>query len=242
MCTERRDATVETRRIAPLPPNMVRLHKEIEHLKKELLALGAIVEERVAMAVKSLSKRDIALAQRVIDGDNEIDEMEVDLEEDCLKILALHQPVAIDLRVIIAVLKINNDLERIGDLALAIAERALDLSAVPEIPLPFDFQGMSSRVQEMLRNSLDALVNWDFNLANQVCAVDDEVDENNRAMYRNVRMEMARHPEQIDQLLGCVSISRQLERIADHATNIAEDVIYLINGAIVRHQSDVKGK
>lgn len=220
---------------------MIRLHKEIEALKKELLALGAIVEERVAMAVKSLSKRDIALAKRVLDGDNDIDEMEVDLEEACLKILALHQPVAIDLRVIIAVLKINNDLERIGDLAVAIAERALDLSSAPEIALPFNFPGMSARVQEMLRNSLDALVNWDFNLANHVCAVDDEVDEANRAMYRNVRTAMAQHPEQIEQLLWCVNVSRHLERIADHTTNIAEDVIYLINGDIVRHRNDMKG-
>lgn len=214
---------------------MIRLQKEIEVLKKELLALGANVEERVTMAVKSLSKRDITLAKHIIDGDNEIDDMEVELEENCLKILALHQPVAIDLRVIIAVLKINNDLERIGDLAVAIAERAQDLSSVREIPLPFDFTGMSARVQEMLRNSLDALVNWHVGLANDVCNLDDAVDEENRAMYRNVREAIEQHPEQIEQLLGCLSVSRYLERIADHATNIAEDVIYLISGNIVRH-------
>ena len=217
---------------------MIRLQKEIEILKRELLTLGAIVEERVATAVKSLAKRDIALANRIIDGDNEIDDMEVDLEESCLKILALHQPVAIDLRVIIAVLKINNDLERIGDLAVAIAERARDLSAMREILLPFDFLGMSARVQEMLRKSLDALVEWNISLANDVCSLDDNVDEENRAMYHNVREAIMQHPEQIEQLLGCLSVSRYLERIADHTTNIAEDVIYLISGSIVRHSME----
>ena len=217
---------------------MIRLQKEIEILKRELLTLGAIVEERVATAVKSLAKRDIAIANRIIDGDNEIDDMEVDLEESCLKILALHQPVAVDLRVIIAVLKINNDLERIGDLAVAIAERARDLSAMREISLPFDFLGMSSSVQEMLRKSLDALVEWNIGLANDVCSLDDNVDEENRAMYHNVREAITQHPEQIEQLLGCLSVSRYLERIADHATNIAEDVIYLISGSIVRHSLD----
>ena len=217
---------------------MIRLQKEIEILKRELLTLGAIVEERVATSVKSLAKRDIAIANRIIDGDNEIDDMEVDLEESCLKILALHQPVAVDLRVIIAVLKINNDLERIGDLAVAIAERARDLSAMREILLPFDFLGMSARVQEMLRKSLDALVEWNIGLANDVCSLDDNVDEENRAMYHNVREAITQHPEQIEQLLGCLSVSRYLERIADHATNIAEDVIYLISGSIVRHSMD----
>jgi len=217
---------------------MIRLHKEIEAIKKELLTLGAVVEERVATAVKSLSKRDISLAEKIIDGDNDIDDMEVELEESCLKILALHQPVAIDLRVIIAVLKINNDLERIGDLAVAIAERAASLAAMREIPLPFDFARMSARVQEMLRKSLDALVQWNIGLANDVCILDDDVDEENRAMYRNVREAMTQHPDQIEQLLGCLSVSRYLERIADHATNIAEDVVYLISGSIVRHSMD----
>lgn len=217
---------------------MIRLQKEIEILKRELLTLGAIVEERVSTAVKSLAKRDIALADRIIDGDNEIDDMEVDLEESCLKILALHQPVAVDLRVIIAVLKINNDLERIGDLAVAIAERARDLSAMREILLPFDFLGMSANVQEMLRKSLDALVEWNIGLANDVCSLDDNVDEENRAMYHNVREAITQHPEQIEQLLGCLSVSRYLERIADHATNISEDVIYLISGSIVRHSME----
>ncbi|GAK50262.1 phosphate uptake regulator, PhoU [Candidatus Moduliflexus flocculans] len=143
--------------------------------------------------------------------------------------------MAVDLRVIIAVLKINNDLERIGDLAVAIAERAASLSTVREISLPFDFGRMSGRVQEMLRKSLDALVQWNIGLANDVCSLDDEVDEENRAMYRNVREAILQHPDHSEQLLGGLSVSRYLERIADHATNIAEDVIYLISGSIVRH-------
>lgn len=215
-----------------------RLQREIEKLKKKILSLCAEVEENVRMAVKSIEDRDAALAEKVVGGDPEIDQSEVDLEEDCLKILALHQPVAIDLRFIIAVLKINNDLERIGDLAVNIAERAQFLSSQPRIAIPFDLEALAEKTQDMLRKSLDSLVNLNTALARDVCRTDDEVDAINREMYDLVKDAIRAHPDQLDILIPYLSVSRYLERIADHATNIAEDVVYMIEGVITRHSAD----
>lgn len=212
------------------------LFREVEKLKKQILILSAEVEDSVHKAVKSISERDEKLARRVIDRDAEIDYMEVDVEEECLKILALHQPVAIDLRFIIAVLKINNDLERIGDLAVNIAERGVYLAKQEPVEVPFDFPKMSALTQSMLHRSLDALVNMDPALANAVCAADDELDQINREMYGRVKEGIRKNPERIDSLINMLAISRQLERIGDHATNIAQDVLYMINGQIVRHR------
>ncbi len=214
------------------------LQREIEKLKKKILSLCASVEENVRMAVKSIEDRDAALAERVVGQDPEIDQSEVDLEEDCLKILALHQPVAIDLRFIIAVLKINNDLERIGDPAVNIAERAQFLSTQPRIAVPFDLEALAEKTQDMLQKSLDSLVSLNAALARDVCRTDDEVDEINRRMYDLVKDAIRAHPEQLDILIPYLSVSRYLERIADHATNIAEDVIYMIEGVITRHCTD----
>ncbi len=214
---------------------MQHLRREVDRLKRKLLALSAYVEESVQRAVKAVSERDEKLAQRVIDTDFEIDEMEVDVEEDCLKILALHQPVAIDLRFIIAVLKINNDLERIGDLAVNIAERAVSLSKRDKINSPFDFQTMAERVQKMLQKALDALVNGDAKLAREVLVSDDEIDEMNRQMYDSIKMGIRQDPDNVDTLIQVLAISRNLERIADHTSNIAEDVIYMVDGDIIRH-------
>jgi phosphate transport system protein len=213
----------------------VHLQREIQNLKKSILSLSAEVEERVWKAVKSMQDRNPKLAQTVIDGDIEIDRKEVEVEEECLKILALYQPVAIDLRFIVAVLKINNDLERIGDLAANIAKRSAYLSAHERIDVPFDFNAMAQKAQWMLRKSLDALVNMDVELARQVCAADDEVDKTNRDMYEWVKGEIRSNPEHLDRLLALFRIARHLERIADAATNIAEDVIYMAEGDIVRH-------
>ncbi|MCX6829757.1 MAG: phosphate signaling complex protein PhoU [candidate division Zixibacteria bacterium] len=213
------------------------LQREIEKLKKKILSLCASVEENVRMAVKSIEDRDAALAERVVGQDPEIDQSEVDLEEDCLKILALHQPVAIDLRFIIAVLKINSDLERIGDLAVNIAERAQFLSTQPRIAIPFDLDALAEKTQDMLKKSLDSLVNLNTALARDVCRTDDDVDEINREMYDLVKDAIRAHPEQLDILIPYLSVSRYLERIADHATNIAEDVIYMIEGVITRHST-----
>ena len=213
------------------------MHREIEKLKKKILALSAYVEESVSRAVKALEDRDAKLAARVIESDDEIDRMEVDLEEDCLKILALHQPVANDLRFIIAVLKINNDLERIGDLATNVAERATTLAGVERGDIPIDLRAMAEKVQWMLKTSLDALVTENDRLAYQVCTSDDIVDKIHRDSFARIEEAMKRNPEKIGVYLQVLSVSRQLERIADHTTNIAEDVIYMLEGQIVRHRS-----
>jgi phosphate transport system protein len=216
------------------------LHREIEQLKKKILALGATVENGVRDAVSAVERRDTQLAERIIRLDKEIDQLEVDLEEDCLKILALHQPVAIDLRFIVAVLKINNDLERIGDLSVNLAERAQLLAASPQIVVPFDLVAIAETTQQMLRLSLDSLVNLSASVARDVCRMDDEVDRANRQTYGLVTDALRSHPEQADVLIAYLSVSRYLERIADHATNIAEDVIYMTEGFIARHGSSAK--
>jgi phosphate transport system protein len=215
------------------------LHRQIQRIKKRLLAIGAIVEEQVDLAVKSIVSLDKALAQKVISRDVEIDLMEVDLEEECLNVLALHQPMAVDLRIIIAVLKINNDLERIGDLAVDATERAVVLIEQEPVEFPFDFDMMSKAVQKMLRDCLDALINLDMDLAVKVCSSDDAVDAMHASVFSKVAKEVVRQPEHVDQLLTYLSVSRHLERIADHTTNIAEDVIYLVKGNIVRHQDEI---
>ncbi|PWB70042.1 phosphate transport system regulatory protein PhoU [candidate division GN15 bacterium] len=217
------------------------LQREIEQLKKKILSLGASVEGSVRKAVSSVQQRDTALAERVIAGDVEIDQLEVDLEEDCLKILALHQPVAIDLRFIVAVLKINNDLERIGDLATNISERAVFLASRQQITTPYDLSAIAEKAQVMVRRSLDSLVNLDASLARDVCRMDDDVDALNREAFERAKNAIQRHPEQVDILIAYLSVSRYLERIADHATNIAEDVIYMTEGVIARHRAESPG-
>jgi len=214
------------------------LKREIEKLKQEILSLAAIVEENVSRAVKSLNERDRLLAKSVINTDLEIDQMEIEIEEECLKIIALNQPVANDLRFIIAVLKINNDLERVGDLAVNIAERAVFLAGQEKIDIPFDFPGMAEKTQLMLKRSLDAIVNRDVGLAHKVRASDDEVDAINRQIYDQVQEEIRKHPDKIELLIHLLSASRHLERIADLATNIAEDVIYMVEGVIIRHKEE----
>jgi phosphate transport system protein len=211
------------------------LQREIENLKKEILTVGAMAEQSVREAILAVQQRSEALARSVIEKDIKIDRIEVEVEESCLKTLALHQPVAIDLRFIIAVLKINNDLERVGDLAVNIAERALFLATQPQIDVQFDFTAMAAKTQEMLKNSLDALVNLDARLAREVCACDDEIDAMNKQMFLVVQDAINTYPDQVESLIHLLSASRHLERIADHATNIAEDVIYMIEGEIVRH-------
>ncbi len=214
------------------------LQREIENLKRQILSLGASVESAVRDAVLSIEKSDEQLAKKVIDDDIKIDNTEVEIEEDCLKILALHQPVAIDLRFIVAVLKMNSDLERIGDLAVNIAERAVFLANHPRVTISIDLAEMARLTMSMLRNSLDALINQDSVLAHRVCKSDDNVDQMNRQMYIDIQDGITRNPEQIHSLIHLLSVSRHLERIADHATNIAEDVIYMLEGRIIRHHTE----
>ena len=212
--------------------------REIDLLKKKILILGTMVEERFRDAVYAIDKRDAAFAHQVIDKDIEVDEMEVEIEEDCLKVLALHQPVAIDLRFIIAVLKINNDLERIGDLSVNIAERAAYLAGKPKVNVEFNFDDMARKTQRMLKNSLDALVNMSSKLAYEVCTADDEIDAINREGFQKAQEGIRQFPDQLKSLIHLLSACRHVERIADHATNIAEDVIYMIEGAIIRHKTE----
>ena len=211
------------------------LQREIDRLKTMISSLGAHVEENVERAVRAVHVRDGELAQAVIDSDPEIDLMEVNLEEECLKILALHQPVAHDLRFIIAVFKVTSDLERIGDLAAGIAKQGLYLAGNGPGEVPYDLLGMASKVRQMLRDSLNALTETDATVAQGVRAADDEVDAMDRLMYREIRAAIRETPEKMEGLIRLQRVSQNLERIADHATNIAEDVIYLAEGEIVRH-------
>jgi phosphate transport system protein len=212
------------------------LERDLDSLQRHILTLAASVEEAIHKAIRSLQDRQTTLAQEVIDGDNAIDQEENHVEEECLKILALHQPVAIDLRRITAALKINTDLERMGDLAEDIAERALELARPPHIAIPDRLQRMTDLTTTMVRQSLDAFVNLDAHLARVVCRLDDEVDRFNHDIIEELMQVMRKSPELVGPALSLFSAVRHLERIADHATNIAEDVIYLVEGEIVRHR------
>jgi phosphate transport system protein len=212
------------------------LERDLDNLQKDLLALAASVEEAIHKAIRALQERDVELAEEVIDGDNDIDEEENHVEEECLKVLALHQPVAVDLRRVTSVLQINTDLERMADLAEDIAERAVALARWPVIPIPGDLQRMTDLASSMVRQALDAFVNLDAKLARLVCRLDDEVDRYNKSIIDELIRMMQRSPDMVEPGLSFFSATRHLERIADHATNIAEDVIYLVEGAIVRHR------
>lgn len=214
------------------------LEREIDSLKKLILALSATVEDNVYKAVRSLTERDSILAEEIIKSDVAVDQTEVAIEEECLKVLALNQPVAGDLRFLVAILKINNDLERMGDLAVNIAERAMFLATREKPDVPLDLPRMAEQTKAMMKKSLDALMKQDTALAYEVLETDDEIDAMNREMYGQIQNAIHRKPEQLESFIHLLSCSRHLERIADHATNIAEDVIYMIDGVIVRHRAE----
>lgn len=211
------------------------LEREIASLKKKILRLGRIVQETLDDAVCSVRERDKELAKKIIENDIEIDRMEVATEEECLKILALYQPVAIDLRFIIGVLKMNNELERIADYAVNIAERGMDLASLGKVSLPAELFKMTEMVQTMVKKSIDAMFNMDAGLARDVCAEDDAVDEMHRLMYEKFKTLMAKDTKKIPASILILSMFRYLERVADHATNVAEDVVYMVEGEISRH-------
>jgi phosphate transport system protein len=211
------------------------LQREIDRLKKQVLSLCSLVEGQVEKAVRAVVDRDDALAEEVERDDLEIDQREIEVEEECLKTLALHQPVAVDLRMIIAAMKINNDLERMGDMAVNIARKARGLRNDPPPEVACDLGAMWTKTQAMLRGSIDALVNLDVALAQSVCSRDDEVDAMKSAIRKEIEEALRRQPERVGALLRLLAVSRNLERIADLATNIAEDVIYLAEGRIIRH-------
>jgi phosphate transport system protein len=214
----------------------VHLQRDLDQLKKDILILGSMVEAAIDNAIFSLNARQPELAENVIREETMVDEKEVQIEENCLKILALHQPVAADLRFIVVVLKVNNDLERMGDFAVNVAKRAIFLSAQDAIPCPPEFTDTMARtIRTMVHNSLDALVKPDVQMARHVIAMDNEVDEINRQMYVKLQMLMEKDTATIERAIGLLSTSRYLERIADLATNISEEVIFMVEGEVVRH-------
>jgi phosphate transport system protein len=213
------------------------IERQIDQLKERILRVGTLVEEAISKSITALINRDVQLAQRVAANDEQIDRMEVEVEEECLKILALYQPVAADLRFVVAVLKINNDLERMGDLAKNIAKRVAQLANGEPCELPPEIRAMAMQAQEMVKQSLDAVVQADPALARQVREEDDAVDEYRQQIRRKVLKGIVEHPENVENLLRVNSVSKHIERIADMATNIAEDVIYMVEGDIVRHRS-----
>lgn len=212
------------------------LEKELERLKKLIYSLSARVDESVDLAVKSFQENDTELAQKVIDDDAVIDDLEVEVEEECLKALALYQPVAIDLRFIIAVMKMNNDFERIGDLAADIAKNGIAIHEASKPKVPLDLHQMSYLVKVIVRKSLDALINIDPYLAREVIKDDDEINAMKAEMKDEIVAALQREPEHAESLITLLAVTHRLERIGDHATNIAEDVIYMAEAEIVRHQ------
>jgi phosphate transport system protein len=212
------------------------LQKDIEKIKKMVLSVGAMVEERIRMAIRAIETWDAGLAEEIVRRDYEIDELEIEVEEECLKILALHQPVAVDLRFLIATIKINSELERIGDEAVNIANRVRNISKRRKLDLSFDFEIMAEKAATMLRLSLDALVSLDLDLAFKVLTLDDEVDRMHREIYDRIKEVMSQNPDYVGYLINLYTTSRHLERVGDHSTNIAEEVIYLIEGEIIRHR------
>jgi phosphate transport system protein len=218
---------------------MIHLSRDLNHLKRRILEMGGMVEAQTDKAITSILERRGALAEEVIAGDTRVDAVEVEVEEECLKVLALHQPFAQDLRFIITVLKVNNDLERIADLAVNIANRAAFLSTEPELGIDLGIELMADRVRRMVRQALDALLEQDTARARNVLVADEEVDTVHRELFDEVETLMIAHPEWTRRLMSYLSTSRYLERIADLATNIAEDVVFLVDGEVIRHREIV---
>ena len=209
--------------------------REMDRLNGRLIDVGNKIEAQVSMAFKSVIQLDEAAARRVIRGDVEVDNDEIQLEEECLKLLALYQPVAGDLRFIVSVLKINTDLERVGDHAKNIAETAVKLSTGPAMEIPENMHAIYRQARLMLRKALLAFVEADSELAKKVLKMDDEVDRMcSDELPRQIEL-IKKHPEDTGQRLMLLSVCRQLERIGDHASNISEDVVYMLSGDIIRH-------
>jgi phosphate transport system protein len=212
------------------------LQRGLDELRRQLVGQFGIVEEMIQLAVRSLVERRAELADRVIGTDSAVDATDILIEEECLKLLALHQPVAVDLRWLITVIKVNGELERMADLACNIAERAKSLDLHPLFPVPEELTEMATYATNMVRQALDAFVEGDVRKAAQVIRSDDRVDALNRVVIDHLQELMREDRELIDPAVHCFSASRHLERIADLAENLAEEVLYLIDGEIVRHK------
>ncbi len=211
------------------------LQRETTKLKKRIVELSAEVEQSIELSYEALADLDTAKARAVVANDTVIDELEVDIEEDCLKIMALYQPVAADLRMVVGVLKMNNDLERMGDLSVNIAEYVIEIAKLDPVTVPDRFRTIFTKALNQVRLSLNAMVNADSTLARQVCRQDDAIDELNVELIHGLRRQVIAEPENAPAYLFLISVSRSVERIADYATNIAEDVFYMVEGRIIRH-------
>jgi len=209
--------------------------EELNRLNEKLLLMARLVEESVALAVKGLKERQEEFARDVIKREQDVNLMEIEIDELCMKLLALRQPVASDLRFITSAMKIAGDLERIGDLAVNIAEVSLELLKVPLLKPLIDIPRMAAVAQSMVKDSLNAFINRDEKLARAVCERDDEVDSLNDQIFRELLTYMISDPATINRAVGLILVGRHLERIADHATNIGEDVIYLVLGKTIKH-------
>ena len=213
----------------------VHMQLDLSELHRDLLSMCARVEDMIHRAVGQLSAPDYEETRQLIREDTDIDRWDVRIEDACLKILALYQPVAIDLRRIATVMKVAGELERVADLAVNIAERACGLLSSPQVTVPDQLKEMAERAVNMLHRSIDAYVDLNSELARRVCEEDDSIDDMNRGLIEQLIEYMHKSPEQLDALLHLFSAVRQVERVADHATNIAEDVVYLVEGRIIRH-------
>jgi phosphate transport system protein len=216
-----------------------RYEEELKKLREEILYMGGMIEDQIQKSIKSLVERDSKLAEVIIERDHEVNRLDVDIDDICVRLLALHQPAGRDLRFITTGLKITTDLERIGDMAVNICERALELNLEPQLKPYIDIPRMARVAQRMIRESLDAFVREDTELALKVCKDDEEVDQLNSQIFREVVTFMIDDPHTINRAIKISSISKYLERIADHATNIAEMVIFMVKGKSIRHLKEL---
>lgn len=215
-------------------------HQELNKLKENLLKMAGLAEKAISNAIASLVRRETSLAEKTIKEDEQINEMEILIDEQCLRLLALHQPMAADLRFITSAMRINTELERIGDQAVNIAERAISLNQEPQLKPYIDIPRMAEITQSMVKDVLDAFVRGDTNLARQVCQRDDEVDALNDQVFRELLTYMMADAKTITRAVHLIIVSRCLERIADHATNIAEGIIFMVKGLVIKHYADTK--
>jgi len=216
------------------------LDQQLTRIRQQLLRMGGLVEQMIDQAVQGLLQRDSAYAEKVLEQDVEVDHLEMDIDELCSTVLVRNQPTAVDLRFLVAVMKINNDLERMGDSAVNIVQSVIQLNEQPPLKPYIDLPRMSGRVQEMVHNSLDAFVSRDSDLAREVLQSDDEIDGLYKQIFRELLTFMIEDPKSVSRSLHLLLIARNLERIADHATNISEDVIYYVEGRDVRHSMEAK--
>ena len=209
--------------------------EELEQLKAKLLKMASLVESIIAKSMESLEERNPELTEKIWDEEDSINMLEIDIDELCHKLLALRQPMAIDLRFITSAMKINNDLERMGDLAVNIVGRTKIILQYPQLKPLNNIPQMAILAQEMVKESLNALVNRDSKIAREICKKDNKVDDINDELFRELLTYMMQNPKNIEAALDLILVARNIERIADHATNIAEDVIYLVEGKTIKH-------